>query len=141
MIGAEFLAGAARFEADRRRRSFPRLIRGGESAEALTLNYQAWCALAEWLETGSCRFLNTWGGVADPPRTAIDWPLLEEAAAKELKAIEERLLSSPADEDLLRRRDAVASIHLRVSSHRHAVDETTRILRADAQLRLEREVA
>lgn len=122
------LAGIARFEADRRRKSFPKMIRNGGDAEAMTLNYQAWWAIADFLETGSCAFLNAWGGVADPPVTVIDWPLLEAAAAKELAEVEAALPGSH-DPDVPRRRDALVLIHLTVSRRRAWIEETNRLLR------------
>jgi hypothetical protein len=137
----EALAGHARFEAERRRKSFPKKIRAGADAEALTLNYQAWCAIADWLETGRCTYLNSWGGVADPPRTVIGWPLLEAAAAKELERVEHKMREARDDEasdreDLLRRRDALFAIHLVVSRRRADLEELNRLAREQSAERI-----
>jgi hypothetical protein len=126
----------ARLESERRRKAFPGLVRGGGDAEALTLNYQAWCAIADWLGTGRCAFINSWGGVAEPPVTVIDWPLLADAARKELEAVEAKL-GQQEDEELRARRDCLFCIHLAVSRRREWLDETNRMLRSEAAQRLE----
>lgn len=133
----EWLAEVAREEAERRREAGPRMVaRRKVDAETATLSYQAWSAIADWLATGRCSYFNCWGGVADPPRTVIDWPLLEAAAAKELEAAEAKLPPDSADEALLRRRVALELIHLAVQREAAFIAETNALLRAAAEERV-----
>ena len=99
MTGACTLVAAARFERDRRAERYPRRIAelratvgsDGPAIESLSLDYQCWCAIAEWLETE--RFQSIAGGANpdDPAAPIIRWPELEAAAAAALARINAKL--------------------------------------------------
>lgn len=83
---------AARFERDRRAEEYPQLIADGQrDEEKATLDYQAWCAIVEFLEQHKTSLIGSWGGTADPPVNVISWQLLEESCAKTLAHLEKRL--------------------------------------------------
>jgi hypothetical protein len=126
----EGLAKVARFEAERRRKSFPKLIYAGKlDAEQGTANYQAWIAIGDWLETGRSSIINARGGIDG--ETIISWSLLEDAARKELEAVDAKL-GQQEDEELRARRDCLFCIHLVVARRREWLDETNRLLREQA---------
>jgi hypothetical protein len=107
---------AAQYERDRREQRYPKLIAAAKlELETATLDYQAWCAIAEWMETGRCALIGGWGGEADPPVTVISWALLEECAAKALASIEAKVERDTVDptvqlDDLAKTRERCESV-------------------------------
>jgi len=125
-IFGEAMLAAARSERDYRQANYPRRIADGRSAaEEATADYQAWVAIAEWLETG--RFTSFDGGTDFGTR--IDWPFLEAAAEKALTAIDARLEQSPSAERQLRR-DRLFIIHRAIARQRALIDGINQQLRA-----------
>lgn len=91
------LAAAARFEADRRAKRYPQQILNGlKDADEATCDWQAWLAIADWLETGRSPLLGLPAGVATPPERAIDWQLLAERAAIGAQQVVELLATDRA---------------------------------------------
>ncbi len=135
------LAEAAGFERDRRAEAYPAKIRAsGLSAEAASIDFQCWVAIAEWLETG--RFFSFAGG-ADPQHAdapIISWPALETAAASGLAAIEASTSAEEAkfapDSDrlvtLYDRRASLVAIHRAVQLRRQSIDSANAELRQRA---------
>lgn len=141
IMSATALVEAARYERDRRASTYPAKIRalasgGGDGpasteadAEALSIDYQAWVAIVEWLETD--RFFSFAGG-ANPEREdapIVSWPELELAAQSALVSVAAKAAKSTDAETLLRRH-RLFCIHRRIQRHRQWLDETTRQLRA-----------
>lgn len=131
-IDAAWIA-AAQYERDRRAASYPRLIRDGKIARLWAhLDWQAWHCIAEWLQRGRCDMINAWGGDDEQDRI-LDWPLLEESAARALTSVETKLdraranpESDPAALQLLEQRHAaLAQVHRLVAQQR-AIDDRTR---------------
>lgn len=112
---------AARHERDRREDNFPKLIADGKiplgPAEA---NYQAWCAITEWLEQGKSSWLTT----------MLGWPALEDAAEKQLADLDERLArperAATKAAALREHRDAVWCIHNTLVKQRELIAPTSR---------------
>jgi hypothetical protein len=132
------LFAAARLERDRRAEAFPAKIRAGADAERLSIEYQCWVAIAEWLEGG--RFFSFAGG-ADPDRA--DAPVIRlaelEAAAQDalarrsakLEALEGQTNVTPETLGALRqRRSCLFIIHRRLALRRQSVDAINAELRA-----------
>jgi hypothetical protein len=78
----------------------------------------------------------SWGGVAEPPVTAIDWDLLEASAAKALKAVDDLIAEKGEDAARMQRRASLVVIHQAVAFQREWLSETNRQLREEAQARL-----
>lgn len=132
------LVDAAAFERDRRAESYPPLVAARPAeGEQLNADFQAWCAIAEWLATGRSDIIGNWGGIADPPVTVIDWPFLEARAAAALDSLkgmvakaEAEPKTTPAEIDALRARaDRVFCIHAIVQRRRESLDRTNRMIR------------
>lgn len=127
----------ARYERDRRAASYPRLVASGQlDEERANLDFQAWCAIAQWMAEGRCSLIGGWGGVADPPVTVLTWAVLEESAATALASIEDRLVQADdaRRDQLQRRRDAVFGIHAILVRQRDLATMTDRLV-ADARAR------
>jgi hypothetical protein len=139
------LAATARDEALRRRDSFPALVRARQvDAETATLNYQAWCAIAQFMRDGRSKIIGSYGGVADRPTKLIDWPLLEEVAAKEVEAVRAKLDEGdgvPLDDPLRGHFDKLVLIQKAVSRTRWWLEETNRLLRHQANERRQAQAA
>jgi hypothetical protein len=150
------LAAAARFEADRRAKRYPDLILNGlKDADEATTDWQAWLAIADWLETGRSQLLGMPAGVATPPNRAIDWDLLAEratigarqvvdmlandrafAAAPEAQRQPDVKPKTPAQLDALDRRAALlTAIATRVDRQREILRLLNAELRAQAEQR------
>ncbi len=125
---------AARFERDRRAQSYPRIVAEGKlAAEAATVDYQAWCAIAEWLACGTARMIGGWGGLADPPVAVISWALLEECAQKAVTSIDRKLAKAVAPDAALElRRFGLDGIHAILVCQRELVERTERDARQHA---------
>lgn len=130
------LIDAAAYERDRRAAKYPPAVADGKlDAEAATIDYQAWCAIAEWLERGSCRLINGWGGTADAPDTLISWQLLEDCAAKAVAQLDAKLAREAGNADVAavtalgRRRDDVFIIHDLMVKARQSADRTAEAVR------------
>ncbi len=129
---------AAKVERDRRAERYPRLIADRKITEdEATADYQAWCAIADWLAHGSWKLIGGWGGTADPPVIAITWPYMQERAKAALDTIETKILKEcdPATERtidggqlaaLRERRCAVEGIHEIVKLQREMIERTSR---------------
>jgi hypothetical protein len=135
------LLDAACFERDRRAESYPLKIAEGADAEKLTIDFQCWVAIAEWLDTD--RFMSFTGG-ADPDAPGapvIRWPDLEAAARTALDSVAAKLageqaflarpraegeerepLSATELEALQVRRARLFAIHAKVQRMREAID-------------------
>lgn len=116
---------AARYERDRRAAKFPAKVAAGEiDGDFANADYQAWCAIAEWLEQGKA------GWSTSPIVMMIGWAAMEEAAEKQLANIEERIAAGgmdPAKASQQReRRDAIWCIHNLMVKQRELVEPTTR---------------
>lgn len=123
------LVDAARFERDRRAESYPPLVAAGKlGAEQGTADYQAWCAILQWLETG--RFVSFEGGTDGA--TMIDWAFVEAAAAKALAKLDAK---AERDGEAKVRRDRVFCIHRMVARERRLIDA----INAELRKRLGRE--
>ena len=169
MTGACTLVAAARFERDRRAERYPRRIAelratvgsDGPAIESLSLDYQCWCAIAEWLETE--RFQSIAGGANpdDPAAPIIRWPELEAASAAALARINVKLdvldergsvgeggprskemAVSPETLGALReRRSCLFAIHRKVALRRETIDRINRELRARARAATQEQAA
>jgi hypothetical protein len=137
MIDSAILVETARFERDRRGESYPAKIGGGADAEALTIDFQCWCAIAGWVETG--HFFGFHGG-AEPERDDapwISWPELEAAAESALthtSAKCDRLLTEGEGEgetyaEACNRRAKLTCIHRKVQLRRQLIDSINAELR------------
>lgn len=141
------LVRVARAELQRRLDTFPaRIAKHPDQAEPRVVNFQAWTAIADWLEHGHTRHVHYYGGAGDS--TWIDWRTLDEAAAKELKALEKKLeqaTGSPGEQDeagqasearaeLQRRRDCIFCIATAVHNRRAFFDRLNGELRARADV-------
>lgn len=137
------LATIAREEVMRRVTYLGKNIAGFDEAKAnaAIVNFQAWSALADWFAHGFTRYVHIYGGTNSDHW--IDWTTLEEAAAKELKALEEKLekagsrgehdgdrQSPEALAELHRRRDCLFMLASIVGNHRRLMDETAAEIRA-----------
>lgn len=168
-MSAAALVEAARYERDRRGSTYPAKLRAqgvrgtaehDARADAYAVDYQAWVAIVEWLETD--RFFGFYGGIPDdapqgaavgeacPERSRRDgrpdkwvsWPELELAAQSALVSVAAKLRkggsggAAPSgadkggDGELQLRRDRLFCIHRRIQRHRQWLDETNRQLRA-----------
>lgn len=132
MSGPNPLLLAAKLERDRRAESYPGKISDGADAEALSIDYQCWVAIAEWLETD--RFFSFAGG-AEPERSdapIIRWPDLERAAEKAVGQINDKVAKQEAkgaaDEltELYLRRARLICIHRRLQLRRASIDSINR---------------
>jgi hypothetical protein len=146
------LLEAAQAERERRQETFPARIADlrrelgpndetSADIEALTIDFQCWCAIVGWLETD--RFDGFYGGT-DPHGDAapyVSWPEVE-AAAKEAVAKRSRTLvaveaqPSPDPEKLgaLRaRRACLVVIQGKIAAHRRLLAELTASLQAEAR--------
>jgi hypothetical protein len=128
------LAAAARFERDRRCESAPQAIFDGRvTAEQAQVDYQAWCLIAQWLETGEFRIIEEGG--ADGA-TRIDWAVCEAAADKALKKIERKLAGEGwfdgcPETATSQRRCALIRIHRKVQLRRQSIDAINAEFRAN----------
>lgn len=131
------LIEAARAERDRRAETFPGKVAMGGDAEALSIEYQAWAAIAEWLETDT---FASFAGGAEPERPDapwIGWPDLEAAAlaalssrTAKLDALEGAPNITPETLGALRqRRSCLNVIHRRLALHRQSIDAINADLR------------
>lgn len=114
------LVAAAQHERDRRAASYPEKIKDGADVEALTIDFQCWVAIAEWVETG--HFFSFAGG-ADPDSPnapIISWPHLQTAAQRALN----KALNPSA------RRSALEAIHRKVALRRTSIDIINQHLRS-----------
>jgi hypothetical protein len=145
---ADALAEAARRERDHRAASYPARLAAelpdtpayAARLAALTVDYQCWCAIAEWLESG--RFGGFYGGSDQHECEApwIGWPQLEDAAAKAVASIEAKIAKLAADADRERvapalaerqeRRAQLTAIHRKVRLRRQMIDSINADLRA-----------
>lgn len=92
----DVLIETAQFERDRRAERYPALVQDGKLGEdEATLDWQCWHVIAAWFETGT--FTPIYEGGADE-RTAVDWALAEDAAAKALAKVKAKA-SSLAESD------------------------------------------
>jgi len=137
MIDPQILIEAACFERDRRGESYPAKIGAGADIEALTIDFQCWCAIAGWMETG--RFFGFHGG-AEPERDDapwISWPQLEAAAVSALthsNAKCDRLFAGGEGDgetyaEACNRRAKLTCIHRKVQLHRQLIDSINAELR------------
>lgn len=133
------LAAAARFERDRRGESYPaKIYEGRISAEDAAIDYQCWCALVEWLDSGN--FRGFYGG-ADPegPKAPwISWPELEAAAERALTSVGAMVSKQEAEivgnaeklVELYVRRARLVVIHRKVQLRRQMIDSINVEVRA-----------
>jgi hypothetical protein len=151
MIDNAMLAAAACHERDHRAASYPaRIAEGKSDPETASIDYQAWVAIAEWLETGNFR---SFAGGAEPDRTdapIVSWPALETAAKSALDAAGRKIDRIEADPDQQRvapakrltaeqyfekltdlyvRRGRLICIHRKVQLRRQMVDSINREFR------------
>lgn len=147
MTELTLIAEAARHERDHRAASYPAKLQGmlagtadhAARLEAMTIDYQCWVAIAEWVETG--RFFGFYGG-AEPDNEGapwISWPALETAAESALTSLSakcDRLLTKgEGDEtyaEACARRARLICIHRKVQLRRQLVDSVNAELRASA---------
>lgn len=126
------LAAVARFEFDRRARKYPALVASGvKSAQDATVDFQAWAAIAAWLERGQLPTLDD-GGI--DRKTWIGWAECEAAAAEAVaataKAINDPETAPEKRPRLHQRLAALDTIHRQLGQHRRAVDWLNREFRA-----------
>ena len=170
-MDSAILAEAARYERDRRARSYPPKIaalapvglegsadKGCGDAEALTIDYQCWVAIAEWLESGN--FSGFYGGAEPEGGDApyILWPHLEagaQGALEQVTAKIDRMEDDPHQQridpakrltagqylarlsDLYIRRARLVCIHRKVQLRRQMIDS----INAEFRNRRETEIA
>lgn len=123
----EALAEAARAERDRRGEDYPpKLLAAPDKAEAMSIDYQCWHALAGFFETG--RFAGFHGG-AEPERDDapwISWPELDAAAERALASVDKSLAKREAEGtdagELHVRRARLFCIHRIVARRRETID-------------------
>lgn len=136
---------AARFELDRRRQTYPRLIVDRKIEEDWAqVDFQCWSTIVEWLETGKARLMGGWAGFAEPPQTIMTWALLEAHAEAGLRSIEAKIERETAKAGQLEgealaklqaaieatraRREAVWCIHHVLAQQRQLADTTARLV-------------
>lgn len=129
MADAE-LAGAARAEVAYREKKFPLLVaNSGLTAEAATVDYQAWTIIAGWLAGGHFVSLDS-GGAGGTTR--VGWPECDEAAARAANTLLRSALDAEAQGTdqgtekaarLWKRQLAVAKIARKVSLRRQSIDD------------------
>lgn len=134
----EALAAAARLERDRRGESYPGRVAAGVIGEQdATLDYQAWCAIAQWLETGRTTIVGNPGG-ADHCRDdapIVTWGLLTDAAGRALASLDAAVAKHPDDADRKVRRDRLFCIHCAVSRQAERIAAINADLKAAAAAR------
>jgi hypothetical protein len=117
------LASAARSEADRRARKYPALVASEKlSADEATIDYQAWHAIAVWLETGQFRTIDQGGANG---ATIVGWPEAEAAADRALADVTRKALAATDDakRDRLNTRGAALRVIAgKVRLHRQLVE-------------------
>lgn len=133
------LLAAARFELATRAERYPRLVVDGRlDADVATLDWQAWHAICDWLDSGTSRLLGLAGGVnTDKPRT-IDWDLLDSSATKAVASVQRSLAKAPdgdARAALVNRLALVEAIAERVRHQRLTLATLTGQLRELARER------
>lgn len=140
---------AARFERDRRARSYPRLVAEKKlDHQAAEADYQAWCYIAEWMETGKCALIGGWSGEPDFEGGILTWAFLEESAAKAVAGIDAKIAKDEDDVEVTdealaitrARREVVSSIHGLMVRQRELVTMNER-LTAEARRRWAKEKA
>jgi hypothetical protein len=148
------LLDAAQAERDRRQETFPAKIldlrrqlglidESSPEIEALTIDYQCWCAIVGWLETD--RFDGFYGGTEPHGDAApyISWPEIEGAAkdalaqrSRKIAALDGKPNVDPETLGALRaRRACLVVIHAKIGAHRRLITELTASLQAEARER------
>jgi hypothetical protein len=128
------LVAAARFERDLRADKYPALVASRRlGADEALVDFQAWAAIAHWLEHDAWPAWTGAGGVDE--RTVVDWALAEDCAAKALAKVLDTAAAAAADKaDALNARAShLTAIHRRVQLRRQSIDSLNRQLRAQRQ--------
>lgn len=127
------LAEAARYEAKVRQDGSPkRVLSGLLNANAATIDFQAWSAIAGLFETGQFEAVQA-GGVRED--TVISWPECQAAAERAVASLTKLLAEASPDKRpaLERRRHLVSSIARKVALRRATIEDLNRQLRDRAE--------
>jgi hypothetical protein len=139
------LAAAARFEADSRERNYPGMIANGDiTADEATEDYQAWAAIAAWLETGRFTSGNIEAAAGAKAnlcdiRVVVDWLLCEQAADRAVVSTNQAQTTAAESDDTAKadrlgvRLDGLRAIARKVSRMRADVEALNRAFRTERQ--------